>query len=154
MELISHRIPFLCHPFFSHSSSVAALQKAETATAGDEKVITAPLTDKASTDTLIDFLTEVRVMVCHYCFGRDHGHILKTFTRLGTRELRHRPMSGTGAQSRLRQLQTNLVTVNPEYSFCQMANTHHPPQDNSKTVPVLRPKQKQNRKHDDTERTP
>lgn len=27
---------------------------------------------------------------------RDHGRILKTFTRLGTRELRHRPMGATG----------------------------------------------------------
>lgn len=32
-------------------------------------------------------------------FGRDHGHILKTFTQLGTSELRHRPMGATEEQS-------------------------------------------------------
>lgn len=128
----------------------------KTATAGEEKVISSPLTRYPLTPDR--FLPTGRSMswFVSIVLDRDHGRILKTFTRLGTRELRHRPMGATGAQSRLRQLQTNLVTVNPECNFGHIVNTHHPtrPGDTSKTFPFLRPKQKQNRKHDDTEKTP
>ncbi len=68
---------------------------------------------------------------------RDHGRILKTFTQLGPIELRHRPMGATGAQSRLRQLQTNLVTDNPECNFGQIVNKHHPSQSEVRVKPFI-----------------
>lgn len=37
-------------------------------------------------------------------------------------------MGATGAQSRRRQLQTNLVTVNAVLHICQIVDTHHPPE--------------------------
>lgn len=65
-----------------------------------------------------------------------------------TRELQHRPMGATGGTE---QLQTNVVTVNPECSLSNIQNTSSPRlKKQVQYCPVLRPKQKQNRKHDDT----
>lgn len=86
---------------------------------------------------------------------RDHGRILKTFTRLESCDTD--PWVLEGAQSRLRQLRTNLVTVDPECNFWSNSkNTHHPPRPfpEIRVQTFSRPKQKQNRKHDDTEKTP
>lgn len=112
-----------------------------------ENVLRTPTSTGTSTGFLADGLS-IRFF---FFKDRDHGHILKTFTWLGPRELRQRPMSFTEAQSRLRQLQTNLK----KHHLYQVEKTHTNTRVILLTVkgcPFLRPKQKQNRKHDDTEK--
>lgn len=92
---------------------------------------------------------------CHglsYCFRLCSWAYTQNI--YATRELQHRPMGATGggAQSRLRQLQTNVVTVNPECNLSCIKCTSSPQRVTIK--PVISPKQKQNSKHDDTEKTP
>lgn len=118
----------------------------------EENVTISPLIDETPTDTRIDFLTEVHVMVCLIVLDCAHGLILKTFTRLESYNTDPWALQGGGAQSRLRQLQTNVVTVNPECNLSCIKCTSSPQRVTIK--PVISPKQKQNSKHDDTEKTP
>lgn len=66
-------------------------------TAGEGKVIISPPTDKNIHWHIPDFSPHRRSAswLVSTLLDRDHGHILKTFTRPGTRELRHRPMAAT-----------------------------------------------------------
>lgn len=123
----------------------------ERVTAGEENVIISPLTDKTSTDTETVSHRSVSWFLSYFFLDRAHGHILKIFTQPESCDTD--PWVLQGAQSRLRQLQTNVVTVNPECNLSAIKYTSSPPEITRTIFSFLRPKQKQNRKHDDRENT-
>lgn len=97
----------------------------------------------------------VHCTVCLYRFREwSWAYTQNIYPDRGTESCDTDPWAFTEVGKTLRQLQTNLLTVILQ-CLPPPTHTHHPsssPIDMSETSPLLRPKQKQNKKHDDREK--